>query len=73
MGWRAIRIGLDRPAMLRRQLRALIRAADGGRLWVMFPMIAEVAELVRARASCSTSSSPAPRRGRERCRVRQSA
>src|SRR5262249_44119784 len=27
MGWRAIRIGLDRPAMLRQQLRALIRAA----------------------------------------------
>ena len=29
MGWRAIRIGLDRPAMLREQLRALVRAAEG--------------------------------------------
>src|SRR3546814_20709851 len=28
MGWRAIRIGLDRPALLRRQLRALLHAAD---------------------------------------------
>jgi phosphotransferase system enzyme I (PtsP) len=50
MGWRAIRIGLDRPAMLRQQLRALLRAAAGRDLWVKFPMIAEVAELDRARA-----------------------
>jgi phosphotransferase system, enzyme I, PtsP len=50
MGWRAIRIGLDRPAMLRQQLRALLRAAAGRDLWVKFPMIAEVAELERARA-----------------------
>jgi phosphotransferase system enzyme I (PtsP) len=49
MGWRAIRIGLDRPAMLRQQLRALFRAAAGRDLWVKFPMIAEVAELERAR------------------------
>ena len=50
MGWRAIRIGLDRPAMLRQQLRALLRAAAGRDLYVKFPMIAEVAELERARA-----------------------
>jgi phosphotransferase system, enzyme I, PtsP len=50
MGWRAIRIGLDRPAMLRQQLRALLRAAAGRDLWVKFPMIAEVAELEQARA-----------------------
>jgi phosphotransferase system enzyme I (PtsP) len=50
MGWRAIRIGLDRPAMLRQQLRALLRAAAGRDLWIKFPMIAEVAELDRARA-----------------------
>jgi phosphotransferase system enzyme I (PtsP) len=50
MGWRAIRIGLDRPAMLRQQLRALLRAAAGRALWVKFPMIAEVAELEQARA-----------------------
>ncbi len=50
MGWRAIRIGLDRPAMLREQLRALVRAAAGRNLLVKFPMIAEIPELERARA-----------------------
>lgn len=50
MGWRAIRVALDRPAMLRQQLRALIRASAGRDLRVMFPMIAEVAEFVAARA-----------------------
>jgi phosphotransferase system, enzyme I, PtsP len=49
MGWRAIRIGLDRPAMLREQLRALIRAAEGRHLYVKFPMVAELPELERAR------------------------
>jgi phosphotransferase system enzyme I (PtsP) len=49
LGWRAIRIGLDRPAMLRAQLRAMIRAAEGRELRVMFPLIAEVAELDAAR------------------------
>ncbi len=50
MGWRAIRIGLDRPAILRQQLRALIRAAAGKRLRIMFPMVAELAEFEAARA-----------------------
>ena len=49
MGWRAIRIGIDRPAMLRQQLRALLRAAAGHDLLVKFPMIAEIAELDAAR------------------------
>jgi len=44
MGWRAIRVALDRPSMLRQQLRALIRASNGRDLAVMFPMVAEVAE-----------------------------
>ncbi|MEE8214374.1 MAG: phosphoenolpyruvate--protein phosphotransferase [Alphaproteobacteria bacterium] len=50
LGWRAIRIALDRPAMLRGQVRALVRAADGRSLSVMFPLIAEVAEYDLARA-----------------------
>lgn len=50
MGYRAIRLSLDRPVMLREQLRALIRAAAGRRLDVMFPMIAEVSEFEQARA-----------------------
>ena len=45
LGWRALRIGLDRPSLLRGQLRALVQAAAGRRLTVMFPMVAEVAEL----------------------------
>ena len=50
MGWRAIRIALDRPVLLRQQLRALIAASAGLRLRVMFPMIAEIAELDAARS-----------------------
>ncbi|MDP8969046.1 MAG: phosphoenolpyruvate--protein phosphotransferase, partial [Actinomycetota bacterium] len=49
MGWRAIRMALDRPAILRTQLRALVRAAAGRTLSVMFPMVAEVAEFDAAR------------------------
>ncbi|WP_296336720.1 phosphoenolpyruvate--protein phosphotransferase [Reyranella sp.] len=63
MGWRAIRIGLDRPAMLRRQLRALIQAANGRPLSVMFPMIAEVAELQSARQLLDLELDRARRRG----------
>ncbi len=50
MGWRSLRIGLDRPALLRRQLRALLLGAHGRKLTVMFPMVATVAEFRAARA-----------------------
>jgi len=50
LGWRAIRIALDRPGLMRHQLRALLMAGEGRDLRLMFPMIAEVAEYVRARA-----------------------
>jgi phosphotransferase system enzyme I (PtsP) len=49
LGWRAIRLGLDRPALLRTQLRALLRAAGGRALKIMFPMIAAVAEFEQAK------------------------
>lgn len=49
LGWRAIRIGLDRPALLRMQLRALLKAAEGRPLKIMFPMVATVHEFVQAR------------------------
>ena len=49
MGWRSLRVGLDRPAVLRRQLRALLLAAAGRPLSVMFPMVASVAEFRQAR------------------------
>ena len=64
MGWRAIRIGLDRPAMLRQQLRALIRAAEARPLFVKFPMIAEIAELERARAILDMEIARAAKEGR---------
>jgi phosphotransferase system enzyme I (PtsP) len=50
LGWRALRIGLDRPALLRYQLRALISAAAGRSLRVMFPLVTTVAEFDAARA-----------------------
>jgi phosphotransferase system enzyme I (PtsP) len=50
MGWRSLRVGLDRPALLRRQLRALLLAAGGRELSVMFPMVATVAEFRAAKA-----------------------
>ncbi|MCC2098179.1 MAG: peptidase, partial [Hyphomicrobiales bacterium] len=49
LGWRAIRLGLDRPALLRVQLRAMLRAAGGRELRIMFPMVANVAEFEAAR------------------------
>jgi phosphotransferase system enzyme I (PtsP) len=50
LGWRAIRFGLDRPGLLRSQVRALARAAAGRTLRVMFPMIAAVSEVEEARS-----------------------
>ena len=50
LGWRAIRMALDRPGLLRLQIRALLRAAEGRLLKLMFPMITEVDEFKRARA-----------------------
>ena len=50
MGWRAIRLGLDMPGVLRMQVQALIRAAKGRPLAVMFPLVAESGEYRRARA-----------------------
>ncbi len=49
LGWRAIRLGLDRPALLRSQIRALLRAASGRDLRLMFPMIAAVREFDEAK------------------------
>src|SRR5580700_9769479 len=50
LGWRAIRLGLDRPGLLRSQVRAMLRAAGGRELRLMFPMISMVEEFDRARA-----------------------
>ena len=49
LGWRAIRLGLDRPGLMRSQIRALLQAAAGRELKLMFPMIATVAEFDEAK------------------------
>src|SRR5207245_11467105 len=50
LGWRAIRLGLDRPGLLRSQVRALLRAGGGRDLKIMFPMIATVEEFDEAKS-----------------------
>jgi phosphotransferase system, enzyme I, PtsP len=49
MGWRAIRVGLDKPGIMRMQLQALIRASAGRPLTVMFPFVAQFDEFREAR------------------------
>jgi phosphoenolpyruvate-protein phosphotransferase len=49
LGWRAIRLSLDRPGLLRTQFRAMLRAAAGRELKMMLPMVTEVAEIRQAR------------------------
>lgn len=50
LGWRALRIGLDTPDLLKTQLRAIFRASAFGKAKVMFPMVATVEEVRSARA-----------------------
>jgi phosphotransferase system enzyme I (PtsP) len=74
MGWRAMRMVLDRPAILRTQLRALIRSAADRPLDVMFPMVAEVAEITAARALLDMELARAEQRGEVLpCRLRVGA
>nr|WP_115733665.1 phosphoenolpyruvate--protein phosphotransferase [Aminobacter aminovorans] len=49
LGWRAIRLTLDRPGLLRTQIRALLKAAGGRELKVMLPMVTELGEIAQAR------------------------
>jgi multiphosphoryl transfer protein len=57
LGERGIRVGLDRPEVLRTQLRALLRASQFGKLRVMFPMIATIGELRDAKAILAEEAS----------------
>jgi len=50
MGWRGLRMALDRPGMLRQQLRALLGAAAGVSLYIMFPLVTLPVEIDDARA-----------------------
>jgi phosphotransferase system enzyme I (PtsI) len=49
LGWRAIRVSLEHPAVLRTQLRAILRASMHGRSRILFPMIATMEDLRRAK------------------------
>ncbi len=49
LGWRAVRLALDRPGLLKAQMRALLRASAGRELRVMLPMVTEVREIRMAR------------------------
>ena len=49
LGWRAIRLALDRPGLLRTQLRAMLRAAAEGELKMMVPMVTEIGEITAVR------------------------
>jgi phosphotransferase system, enzyme I, PtsP len=64
LGWRAIRMGLDRPALLRMQVRALITACEGRDLRIMFPMVASVDEFRQAREYVDIECNWAKKRGR---------
>lgn len=64
MGWRAIRVGLEKPGVLRMQLQALIRAANGRPLTVMFPFVAQASEFTAARAQLDQAMDHEARMGR---------
>ena len=49
LGWRAIRFALDRPAIFRTQIRALLQASGGRKLNILLPMIADIWEIEQAR------------------------
>ncbi len=63
LGWRSLRLALDRPGLLRYQIRALLAAASGRELRIMFPLVAEVAEYEEARALVNVEVERMERRG----------
>lgn len=65
LGWRAVRVGLDRPSILRYQLRALVAAGAGKRLRVMFPLVSTATEFLDARKLVDQEIGWAARHGRE--------
>ncbi|WP_163856502.1 phosphoenolpyruvate--protein phosphotransferase [Paenibacillus elgii] len=63
LGYRAIRIGLDRPELLRTQLRAILRASAHGRVKIMFPMISSMDEWRKARGAAHEAMEELDREG----------
>jgi phosphotransferase system enzyme I (PtsI) len=48
LGWRGIRVSLARPEVFKRQLRAILKASQHGRVAIMYPMVSSVREVVEA-------------------------
>jgi phosphotransferase system, enzyme I, PtsP len=65
MGWRALRLALERDGLMKAQARALIEAASGRTLNVMFPMVSEPWEFEEARALFEAQRSWLASRGRK--------
>jgi phosphotransferase system enzyme I (PtsP) len=65
LGWRSIRMALDRPALLRLQLRALLLASEGQPMKIMFPMVADVEEYRRILEVVELEKSHLARRGHQ--------
>ncbi|SDA27348.1 phosphoenolpyruvate--protein phosphotransferase [Sphingomonas sp. NFR15] len=64
MGWRALRLALERPGLMKAQARALLEAAGGRTLNVMFPMVSEPWEFDEARALFEAQRAWLVRRGK---------
>jgi phosphotransferase system enzyme I (PtsP) len=64
MGWRALRLSLERAALMKAQARALIEAAAGRSLYVMFPMVSEPWEFEEARGLVEAQRDWVAARGR---------
>ena len=65
LGWRAIRMCLDQPAIFRTQLRALLRAGIHGDLRIMLPLVVSVAEVRQARRLVAEAEQELTARGVE--------
>lgn len=63
LGWRGVRLALDRPALLQTQIRAMVRAAAGRPLTIMAPMVSERREVIAVRAIVDAELDRAARRG----------
>ncbi len=65
LGWRGIRMSLDVPGLFKPQLRAILRAGTHGNLKVMFPMVADVEELLAAKEMLAECEKELRDEGRE--------
>lgn len=63
LGLRGIRLTLARPQIFRTQIRALLRAADAGDLWIMAPMVSRVEEVEALRGVLAEASGELAREG----------